>query len=210
MKTPMKHVGILLISVSSLLLSCVSIKPSTVALSDEVGKRIVDMQSSHQMLMSSYFDQEKKKVDDFITETWTPKFLANFIKTSDIMNILKTDPKPETVIMDFAKAAHVEMQKQRNLMLAPIDNAKLQAVTTLNDAYAELLRGHSTVTARLEAATKRSTQQDELLDKLKLKEISQKATDSMVHISTKVQNALEKARSSDLNVLVKTITDTLK
>jgi hypothetical protein len=212
MKTlPVLIKNILFFAVINLVfVSCVSIKPSTVELSTEVGKRIVDMQNSHQILVSRYFDLEKKKIEDFITETWEPKFLANFMKTSNVMEILKTDPKPENVIMDFADAAHVEMQKQRNLMLAPIEEAKLQSTTALNDAYAELIRGQSTITGRLEAATKRSQQQDELVGKLKLGDISTKATESLVNISTKVQNALDKAKSVDVSAVLKTLTDALK
>jgi hypothetical protein len=200
---------VLLISLS-FLTSCVSIKPSTVELSDEVGKRIVDMQSSHQILVSRYFDLEKKRVEDFLTETWEPKFLTNFMKTSNVMEILKTDPKPENVIMDFADAAHVEMQKQRNLMLAPIEEAKLQTATALNDAYSELIRGQSTITGRLEAAAKRSTQQDELVGKLKLTDVSNKITTDLTGFSTKLQDALAKAKNVDLTAVLKTITDALK
>lgn len=192
------------------LTSCVSIKPSTVELSDEVGKRIVDMQTSHQILVSRYFDLEKKRIEDFITETWEPKFLTNFMKTSNVMELLKTDPKPEKVIMEFADAAHVEMQKQRNSMLAPIEEAKLQTTTALNDAYSELIRGQSTITGRLEAAAKRSTQQDELVGKLKLTDVSNKITTDLASFSTKLQEALAKAKNVDLTQVLKTITDALK
>lgn len=196
--------------ISITLVACVSIKPSTVELSDEVGKRIVDMQSNHQILVSRYFDLEKKRIEDFITETWEPKFLENFMKTSKVMEILKTDPKPENIILDFADAAHVEMQKQRNLMLAPIDEAKLQTKTAINDAYSELVRGQSTITGRLEAAAKRSTQQDELVGKLKLTNISNKVTTDLAGFSTKLQDALERAKNVDLTAVLKTITDALK
>jgi hypothetical protein len=201
---------IFLLSINLTLFSCVSIKPSTVELSDEVGKRIVDMQSSHQILVSRYFDLEKKRVEDFLMETWVPKYLANFVKTSHVMDSLKTDPKPENVIMDFADAAHVEMQKQRNTMLAPIEEAKLQTTTALNDAYSELIRGQSTITGRLEAAAKRSTQQDELVGKLKLTDISNKITTDLASFSTKLQDALAKAKNVDLTQVLKTITDALK
>jgi hypothetical protein len=201
---------IFLLIINLFLFSCVSIKPSTVELSTEVGQRIVDMQNSHQVAVSSYFDNEKKKVEDFLTETWQPQFLKNFMATSKVMDILKTDPNPENVIMDFAEAAHDEMQKQRALMVAPIDAAKLEATTALTDAYAQLISGQSTITARLEAATKRSQQQDELLGKLKLGDITNKATTSMVSISTKVQNALDKVKNVDVNAVFKTLTDALK
>lgn len=265
---PMGFSLALLFSLTTLLYSCVSIKPSTVELSTQVGQRISEMEGIHQKALQRYFDMEKQKVEDFLTRTWEPLFLKNFLGTSNVLQLLQnvsgfdeegkkvlqegialylTDPteapraadklvskisdsrkgesgavrevlkdfvenkkldaavvhissllktdEPARIIFEFAEAAHNEMQAQRKELLAPIDEARMEASASLSEAYAELIRGQSTITGRLEAAAKRTKQQDELLEKFGVKEIANKATESMANLSTKVNNALTKAQT---------------
>ncbi len=69
--------------------SCVSIKPSAVELSSEVGVRLVEMEKIHQLALQRYFDMEKQKVEDFLTNTWEPLFLKNFLGTSQVLQLLQ-------------------------------------------------------------------------------------------------------------------------
>ena len=82
--------------------SCTSIKPSTVQLSSEVGERITEMEKLHQTAIQRYFDAEKQKVEDFLTDTWEPLFLKNFIGTSQVLgllqNVSKIDDKGQNIL----------------------------------------------------------------------------------------------------------------
>jgi len=69
----------------------------------------------------------------------------------------------------------------------------MEAVTSLSGAYAELIRGQSTITGRLEASAKRSKQQDELLDRLKIK-IPEDLIKRMTDITHKVNGAILTAK----------------
>lgn len=247
--------------------ACVSIKPSTVELSTQVGQRMSEMEKIHQLALQRYFDMEEKRIEDFLTNTWEPLFLKNFLGTSGILQLLQntaaiddkgkrilaegialyltdrteadkaaTDlvaklttsrkdeaamvksvlvryvedkklenavthivallgtDEPAQIILEFAEAAHREMLAQRKEMLAPLQQARAEAVSTLSEAYAELIRGQSTITGRLEAAAKRSKQQDELLGKLGVKPVSVALATKMADVSGKVTNALTKAQ----------------
>ena len=258
---------IILFIVLVIQVSCVSIKPSTVQLSAQVGERISEMEKLHQLAIQRYFDMEKQKIEDFLSKTWEPLFLKNFIGTSQILQLLQNVKKvddngksilkegislyledkseadkaatelvnkltetrkeedgvvrtilakyvedknlntavihvssllgtdePARIIFDFTEAAHQEMQAQRKEMLAPIEEARAEAVATLSEAYAEMIRGQSTITGRLEAAAKRSGQQDELLDRLGVGKIPAELTDKMISISEKVNEGLSKAQ----------------
>lgn len=255
--------------VLSLFIGCVSIKPSTVQLSTQVGERLSEMEKIHQLAIQKYFDMEKQKVEDFLTNTWEPQFLKNFLGTSQVLdmlqNVAKVDDRgrnaikngiarylidtseaeratkelvakisetrkgeeglvrsvlsnfvennkldaavihvssllgtdePARIILDFAEAAHEEMLAQRKEMLAPIEQARAEAVASLSEAYAELIRGQSTITGRLEAAARRSKQQDELLNKLGVGEVPKELVDKMTDISNKVNKALGAASSA--------------
>ncbi|MGZ8556764.1 MAG: hypothetical protein ACXWWC_00445 [Chitinophagaceae bacterium] len=263
------HLSILfLLLLTTFTFSCVSIQPSTVQLSAQVGERMSEMEKLHQLAIQRYFDMEKEKVENFLTNTWEPLFLKNFLGTSGVLQLLQNVSKidergknilkegiteyltdkseaekaandlisrlnesrkgeegavrtvlnkyvedkkldaavihissllgtdePARIIFDFAEAAHREMQVQRKEMLAPIEQARTEAVASLSEAYAELIRGQSTITGRLQAAGKRSKQQDELLDKLGIGQITKEVTTRLANVSSKVDKALSVANN---------------
>ncbi|MEP7266276.1 MAG: hypothetical protein ABI844_01525 [Saprospiraceae bacterium] len=275
----MKNIYLLILSIS--IFSCVSIKPSTVELSANVGARISEMEKLHQLAIQRYFDAEKQKIENFLNKTWEPLFLKNFLGTSNVLALLQnvskidasgtliikegiaiylTDPKeseraaqeligklstsrkgedtmvrsvlsrfinddkldaavihissllgtdePARIIFDFAEAAHEEMLKQRNELLAPIEQMRLEISSSLSESYAELIRGQSTITGRLEAAAKRSKQQDELMGKLGIADISQNVTKKLSDFSSKVSAALSGAslnKSTDSESVISTL-----
>lgn len=260
--------GLLLIVSSWIMVAgCVSIKPSTVALSAEVGSRLSEMETIHLIALLRYFDMEQKRVEDFLSQEWEPLFLKNFLARSRILSLLQ-NPSPlnqsnqliltETIrlylsdtseasraatelvkalgnqrkgeealvrsvldrfvegpqlsqavshvsavlgsedpaqlMIEFAQAAHQQMLAVRQEMLAPLQEARQEAMASLSAAYVELIRGQATITGRLEAASRRSKQQDELLEKLGVKPISQEAAQKMSAISEKVTKALSQAK----------------
>ncbi|MEM9821823.1 MAG: hypothetical protein AAF985_12155 [Bacteroidota bacterium] len=244
--------------------SCGSvIRQSTVQLSADVGNRITEMEHLHQLAIQRYFDVEKKKVEDFLTNTWEPLFLKNFLGTSQILQLLQntskideslqnqikdvfseylTDPSeageasqklvnalnqsrdseegvvktvvsdyveddkitaatihinsllgtdsPAKLILDFAEAAHTEMNSRRQSLLAPIEQARSETIAELSAAYAELVRGQSTITGRLEAAAKVSQEQDRLLGVLGVNNATQKLQSKLSNFTTKIDGAL--------------------
>src|SRR5690606_33146561 len=122
---------------------------------------------------------ETRKEEDGVVRTILARYVEDQKLNSAVIHIsslLGTD-EPARIIFDFAEAAHQEMQAQRKEMLEPIEKARAEAVATLSEAYAEMIRGQSTITGRLEAAAKRSGQQDELLDKLGVGKIPAELTD---------------------------------
>lgn len=74
---------------------CASIGPATPALSAEVGQRIADMQGVHELAVRRYFDAERRRVQDFLDEKWTPLFLRNFVGTSNIVQLVVAAPRLE-------------------------------------------------------------------------------------------------------------------
>lgn len=78
------------IAVGVVAAGCATIDDSSVTLSGEVGARIADMQSVHLASIEAYFDVERRRIDDFLTNTWEPLFLRNFLGTSGILRDLQT------------------------------------------------------------------------------------------------------------------------
>ncbi len=250
--------------VSLLICSCGSvIRQSTVKLSADVGNRITEMEHLHQLSVQRFFDMERQKVEDFLTNTWEPLFLKNFLGTSQVLQMLQnvsridennrqqlqeafagylTDPSeakeatdklvdtlnierksedglvravvndyvpdnkvdaavihitsllgtddPARIIFEFTEAAHTEMNARRESLLAPIEQARQETVAELSAAYAQLVRGQSTITGRLEAAAKVSTEQDKLLNAFGFDNATKKLQSKLSGFTSKIDGAL--------------------
>lgn len=244
--------------------SCVSISSSTVELSSKVGDRITEMEKLHQESIQRYFDVEEQKIKDFLTNTWEPLFLKNFIGESEVQDkintasrldynlqeniklalqeyfkedelafetafdriisrleenrtlekniindalsdhlegeelkiavshigsLLSTDEVAQ-IIFEFAEAAHLEMKTQQEKLLAPIEKARILVSAELSASYADLIKGQSIITGRLEASRRKSEQQDVLLGLIGANDHLNNISNKLVGISTGVDNFL--------------------
>ena len=245
--------------------SCGSvITQSTVKLSADVGSRLTEMEQLHQLAIQRYFDMERQKIENFLTDTWEPLFLENFLGTSQVLeklqNVSKIDQisrnqlevvfasyltdsseaktatddlvkklsvsrkveenivrdivssyvednkidaavihitsllgtdEPARIIFDFTEAAHLEMNARRQSLLAPLIQLQSETVAELSAAYAELIRGQSTITGRLEAAAKVSQEQDKLFETFGIKLTTKEIQLKLSNLTTKLDGALK-------------------
>lgn len=72
-----------------MLAGCGTMSSATVELSTEITVRIKDIEKTHIYAVNTYFDSERKRIEEFMKERWTPLFLRNFIGTSRILEDLK-------------------------------------------------------------------------------------------------------------------------
>lgn len=244
--------------------SCVSISSSTVELSSKVGDRITEMEKLHQASIQRYFDVEEQKIKEFLTNTWEPLFLKNFIGESEVQDKINTASRLDynlrenikialqeyfkedelefetafdriisrleenrtlekniindalsdhlqgdelqmavshigslsstdevaKIIFEFAEAAHLEMKKQQEELLAPIERTRILVSAELSAAYADLIKGQSVITGRLEASRRKSEQQDVLLGLIGANDHFNNISNKLVGISTGVDNFL--------------------
>jgi len=68
---------------------CGTMSSATVELSTEITARTKDIEKTHTYAVNTYFDSERKRIEEFMQEKWTPLFLRNFIGTSRILDDLK-------------------------------------------------------------------------------------------------------------------------
>jgi hypothetical protein len=71
------------------LAGCGTISGNTVQLSVDVTARIKDVEGAHTRAINTYFDSEVDRAERFMTDTWTPLFLRNFLGTSGILSDLE-------------------------------------------------------------------------------------------------------------------------
>ena len=74
----------------ALLLStaCASVGPAPAALSAELGDRMAEMRGLHQLALERVFENERRRVEDFIEDEWTPLFLKNFLAESRLLPMI--------------------------------------------------------------------------------------------------------------------------
>ena len=103
---------------------------------------------------------------------------------------------PATLILEWAGDAQEQINIKREEMLAPIDEAEREAKSELAKAYAEMSQANGTITGRLEAAAKASTQQDALLNAFGVDSVGERLRHRLGAISTAVGSALSTAKGS--------------
>src|SRR6185295_1930427 len=77
---------------------------------------------------------------------------------------------PAELILDFAEAAHAEIEKERRELMEPLRLLEEDTLSQLNAAWKEALTGQGVITGRLEAASRASAEQDRLLGALGARE----------------------------------------
>jgi hypothetical protein len=88
------------------------------------------------------------------------------------------------------------MLERRRQLVVPVELARMEAVSTVSEAYAELIRGQGAITGRLEAAARISRQQDALLHGVGLDSIANGVTGKLLGISEKVTRAINEAEKA--------------
>ncbi|MDH3567337.1 MAG: hypothetical protein OEM61_08270 [Desulfobacteraceae bacterium] len=68
---------------------CRTMGPATVELSTEITTRTKDIEKTHIYAVNSYFDTERKRIEEFMEEKWIPLFLRNMLAESQILKDLK-------------------------------------------------------------------------------------------------------------------------
>jgi hypothetical protein len=80
--------GVLLAGLTCMLPGCATIGPAVPKLSSNVGDRIAEMRSLHELAIRRMIDGERRRVDAFLDERWTPQFLRNYIGVTDIVSTI--------------------------------------------------------------------------------------------------------------------------
>jgi hypothetical protein len=78
------------ISLSFLGISCVSVPPEAVVLSNLVGTQIAEHRASHEEFVRRYYASSRSVVEMFLRNRWVPEYLGTFVARSEVMDLLVT------------------------------------------------------------------------------------------------------------------------
>lgn len=137
------------------LAACPKVPQETVLLSEELGGMIGSARSAHLLLVDEYFKELRAQVDDFVNNEWTPAFMANFVDVSGVLELVAQAPTPDsagTVMLNFAKAAMVEIAEVRDAKMKALDDVERILRREVSAHYEDMRVVNQALTAHLESA----------------------------------------------------------
>ena len=130
--------------------------------------KVVKNQKFREKLDGAYLLSDIKVSD--IKVIWKGQSLAEPHESVILKGVesVVTDQKAELgkVLLEFAEAAQIQINKIRRELLDPIDSQEKIVIEQINGAWADLIAGQTAITAHLESVVDVKKSQDEVLKKL--------------------------------------------
>lgn len=114
-----------------------------------------------------------------------------------VYSLLGTDEAAK-IMIEFAEAAHEVMLARRISLMEPIQLAREEATGAISAEYANIIRGQSIITGRLEAVRRNRELQMALLNSVVSSDIVKSFTDRATTLSKVVKTAINAAREAEL------------
>ena len=159
-----------LITVSLLMMACVSIPPEAPELSAQLGNRISAIEQSNLTLLHRYFDRKKQDVDEFIQNEWVPEFANQFFVEPAIANvwdqIVASGNKQDRLkfILKTSPKLQQKINQKRVELIQPLEVLEQRIETKLTAEYAQAKAINNSITGFLLSASKVVENRDRYLE----------------------------------------------
>lgn len=177
------------------------VPPQTVELSRAIGERISANQASHEAFVAEYFASSRGRVEDFLQHRWIPEFLATFTRDAELMELLEDeslgDDERGQIVLEYAEAAVVEIERRRRELLGPLDALEAEALRELRANYAQLHAMNVSVTGYLESIHEVSEMREDVLRRLRLQRARDHALERVTEVNRVLEQALEGAGEAE-------------
>ena len=177
------------------------VPPQTVELSRAIGERVSANQASHEAFVAEYFASSRGRVEDFLQHRWIPEFLATFTRDAELMSLLEDpslgDDERGQIVLEFAEAAVVEIERRRRELLAPLDALEAEALRELRAGYTDLHAMNVSVTGYLESIHEVSEMQEDVLRRLRLQRARDDALEQVTEVNRVLERTLEGAGEAE-------------
>jgi regulator of sigma D len=177
---------ILLGIAASGLTACASVPPEAAELSRIAGQRVAALQAAHEAAITSYFELSRQRVEDFLDNRWVPQFLADFVPSSGLLQMMDTSRAKGQMLLQFSQAAIQQIELQRASLIEPLEAMERQTLRELRQSYAELNQIQSSLTAFVTSAQKVKATEDNVLKRLSLLSARDSAVNKAVSLNDKV------------------------
>ncbi len=205
------------ILISYMFVQCASVPKAVVDLSSQVGSDIVAIQSSYSELIDTYFEGLIVTRRSYLDDEWYPIYVNNWIRKGQLKEVangeliwsegqakfvktIATTTEMETfnTIQLWAEEAIWAYQDKEKELVEPLEKSRDSLKNEVNEAFNNLIRANAEITAYLSSLRKVREQQDQLLEDMKVKSLSDKINDALIQASKQADKGLEAIRKVDI------------
>jgi hypothetical protein len=192
------------------LCGCASVPPQTANLSSTVGTDLLALQESHRFYINAFYDRLVAEANRLIDREYTPKLVSAALNGQSgkvLMQKIEASgsssqgAQDATAFMErFLQNLKLRIDKERTSVVASIETARRQALTQVDAAYFQVVRGNSTVTAYLVSLVKLQEAQQELLTAVGLPNLQDETAEKLAQASDAVGTVLTRAEMGEKTI----------
>jgi hypothetical protein len=193
---------------------CAQVPKEAVDLSATVGRDIAEIRKSHIALVDIYYKGLLKNINLFIDNIYLPyqiqKTLSDSAIKQDMLSAIESASRPDAAgqrqkdafekIKIFHLVVHEEVEGYRKIKLKPIEDEHKSVLNDINQSYEQIHYANSIVTGHLASVVKVHHTQNEILEKLDLKNLRTKVGEEVADISDKISELIVKSKESEINL----------
>jgi hypothetical protein len=143
-----------------LIIGCATIPSEAPQLSAQLGTRISTLEASHKRLLADFFNEKRRRVDEFIQEEWIPLFANELFSNPTIAGhwdgVVRSQEMGDRV--KFILVAGSKLQKRINAkrleLIQPLDELERKITLGLKSEYDQMRAINNTLTSFLLSASK--------------------------------------------------------
>lgn len=157
-KQPILHYTAALFFLLMLFCSCASIPREAPLLSQELGKQVQELESSHLSLVRIYFENERRQVRKFIEEKWLPAYAGNFFEEKNISEVwdqvVESQNKGDRLefILRTAPVLQQEINDKYRELIDPLDRLEAELAGSIREKYTSAKSINNAITSYLHSA----------------------------------------------------------
>ena len=180
--------------ISSLLISCASLPPSTSTLTKEVINEANDMHTLNIALVNQLFEERKDRLNSFITDTYTPALVENYQKMiPDSVNYKEQLP-------NILKSIIPVINRKKDSLQGLLDTQQQEIITSLNTNYITYTQATTSLQNLIDATIKVTETEENAVAKIQkltgtsnidFKKIKQNIDSTLLKVSKDAQPIID-------------------
>jgi len=202
---------VLLLTLSVVIVGCAQVPRESVELSATVGRDLAEMRKSHTALIDIYYGKLMSNVNQFIDNVYLPyqiqKTLSDDAIKQEMLSAIESASRIDVTgerqkdafqkIQFFHLIIHEEVEAYRKIKLKPVKDQYKSVLAGVNNTYEKIHYANSIVTGHLASVLKVHDAQNEILEKLDLKDIRVEVGKEMSEASDKISELLLDAKDGE-------------
>ena len=143
-----------------LILGCATIPSEAPQLSAQLGTRISAVEASHRRLLADFFNEKRRRVDEFIQEEWIPLFAKELFSDpaiaetwDEVVRSQQTEDRVKFILM-VGPRLQKKINAKRLELILPLDELERTIASRLKNEYDQMRAINNTLTSFLVSASK--------------------------------------------------------